>query len=190
MNNGSTGTLGAIKFAGINAGDFTETNNCNNIGKYGSCTITVNFTPESIGAETATLTVGSTPIAFTGTGLEIPVSWAISGNPVTSFPGVPVGTSQSSTITLVNGGGIGSLVTPSVTGVNAGDFAVSNHCQNVPQDGQCSVVVTFTPSQVATESASITVAGTALTYIGQGAAAQSTGKYTLRIYAKGVKPPN
>jgi len=134
--------------------------------------------------------VGTVPLNFTGTGLVIPVSWAISGSPTTSFGGVYVGSAHSLTVSMINGGGTGNLPNPTLSGVNAGDFAVSNQCSNIAQDGVCNVVVTFTPSALGTETATVTIAGATLTYIGQGTAIPPKGKYTMRIYAPGVKQGN
>lgn len=78
------------------------------------------------------------------------------------FGTVSVGTSSPQlTVTLTDISGT-AVVTPqvSITGANAGDFALITNC-NVPLQplSKCAVYITFTPSSPAQESATLNVAG-------------------------------
>ena len=73
-NNGSstTGTL-AITITGLNAGDYSQTNNCTTLIANATCQVTVTFTPTAAGARVATVNVTGAPggtvgVALAGTG--------------------------------------------------------------------------------------------------------------------------
>ncbi|MBL0215217.1 MAG: choice-of-anchor D domain-containing protein [Myxococcales bacterium] len=72
-NNGSTttGTI-AVTIGGVNAGDYSQTNNCTTLIANATCQVTVTFTPTAAGARVATVTVtegtNSVGVAVSGTG--------------------------------------------------------------------------------------------------------------------------
>ena len=81
----NTGTaplmISAVQLTGTNTGAFAETNNCGTVAVGSSCTISLTFTPASIGPLSATLSIQSnaTPAApaavgLSGTGIP-PASW-------------------------------------------------------------------------------------------------------------------
>ena len=69
LNTGTgTLTITGFRFAGPNAAQFSQTNNCPaTLAAGATCTIIVNFHPTSRGAKSATLTVSGTAPAMTGT---------------------------------------------------------------------------------------------------------------------------
>jgi hypothetical protein len=68
-------------------------------------------------------------------------------------------TSSPQGITLTNTGNINLTVTSiQITGTNSGDFAQNNNCLgSIAPNGACQISVTFTPSLIANESASVTI---------------------------------
>lgn len=82
-NSSAVVAISGMGFAGANAGDFSETNNCGNSLSVGAnCSIFVTFTPQQSGAQSATLQVTdsdpSSPqtAALTGTGDDFELSSA------------------------------------------------------------------------------------------------------------------
>ena len=144
----------------------------------GSCTLQVIFTPLSVGGITATLTVGTTTTGvaaqsttLSGTGLSPPML-GVSPTSV-SLGTVVVGFSSNAyTVQVTNIGqvtmteptfAVGGITGPN--GAQAGDFALSPPgdiaaCTGSLAPGaSCNIQVTFSPSVVGTESATLTVTG-------------------------------
>src|SRR5208282_4392435 len=159
---------------GANAADFAiASNTClvaNPVPVTGSCAVGVVFTPSTGGAESASLkftdNAANSPqsVSLTGTG----------GEPVVSLPmSLPFGsvtqgvTSPSMTVTLMNSGNLPLTFNspPAVAGADAADFnMIANTCtvpSPVAADGSCTVTLTFTPSTLAMESASLNFADNA-----------------------------
>src|ERR1022692_3844348 len=75
-------------------------------------------------------------------------------------------TSPPQTVTVTNFGTLSSLIITQVnfTGTNAGHFAQTNNCGSpIPPNGTCQIQVTFTPTLVEFDEASLNV-----TYKGSG----------------------
>ena len=134
----------------------------------GSCTVTVAFTPASIGAKTATLTVNSddpdTPnvsVSLTGNGIspDITVSPASHTFGVTGGVAVPLEVTVSNTgaATLNISGMPLSDTTNYALDVNGG----SNHCGSttptIAPGGRCTVTVAFAPASTGTKTATLTI---------------------------------
>lgn len=162
-NDGSapTGTVMAA-VSGTDAPSFSiGTNTCTGtIGPGGNCSITIIFTPRSLGALTASLDVSGMPggmlsLGLTGTGLS---SAALSVSPMTGdFMNVVVGSvSMSQLFTVTNTGGVPSS-TPMValTGANSAEFILSsNTCvAALAPMGTCTFRVSFAPSSPGSKSA-------------------------------------
>jgi hypothetical protein len=124
----------------------------------GSCEVTVAFTPGGPGLRTATLQTGLGNIPVSGNGIPAGPSFSISPFPSTSES---VGTSSSPTnLTIVNNGSTTLLLSKTtVTGPNAGDFAVSNQCgASLGSTGTCTnLTVVFTPTQLGPRTATLTI---------------------------------
>jgi hypothetical protein len=125
----------------------------------GTCKLNVTFTPSTPAAESATITVQvnglSVPLKVTGTGLA-----QLSLSPGTLAFGTVGQNVQSvaKTVTLHNNSGGPVSVSASNTGSNLADFAAdTSHCNSVANGGTCKLGVTFTPSGLGPESATITV---------------------------------
>jgi hypothetical protein len=144
----------------------------------GSCTVLVTFDPVAVGATTATLTVGTTSLGvaaqsatLSGTGL-FPPMLGISPTSV-SFGNVLVGDSSNAYTVQVTNTGQVTMAEPTFavsgisgpSGAQLGDFALSpptdiTACTAALNPGaSCNIQVTFSPSVVGTESATLTVTG-------------------------------
>ncbi len=96
-------------------------------------------------------------------------------------------TSALKTITLMNSGtSYLSILGISISGANAADFLESNTCGViVPSGASCTLSITFKPSTVAAESASLSISGnqsgspTVVSVTGSGVAAITSGGITL-----------
>ena len=163
LTNGTGSALTGLSVAvgGTNAGDYGQTNNCGtSLAASSSCTINVTFTPTASGTRTATVTVtdsaGTQSSSLSGTGV-----WNVTLAPASvSFGNQGVGTSSSPfPVTLSNGDGVALTgVSVSISGPNAADFGQTNNCgTSVAANSNCTINVTFTPSVVAAESATLTV---------------------------------
>jgi trimeric autotransporter adhesin len=129
-----------------------------------SCVLTVRFTPSGTGTRTGTLSLSNDAS-------QLPLTVSLTGNAVAAqltvtpgalaFGSIDVGFPAMLTLTLLNTGsasvtGIGNVV----SGVNAGDFAVTAPCSAkslAPNQG-CTETVTFTPIANGARSATLTIA--------------------------------
>jgi hypothetical protein len=195
VTNNSTGTL-PVTFAvtGANAGDFvaatagTATPCGATLAAAGTCTIGVVLTPTVVGAEAATLTVGTAPntvaVALTGTGSTLTAT----PNPL-AFGTQPLNTPSVVMSVTVTNSSAGTLpVTFAVTGPNGADFAAASGATNgcgatLAAAGTCTISVIFTPTLVpaGAETGTLTI-GTApnsvpVALTGTGSAA--TGAFTV-----------
>jgi hypothetical protein len=74
VSGGGTLVISGITITGVNAADYTQTNNCSSVGPKASCTINVTFTPKATGTRSGFVTVtdngGGSPqrVTLTGTG--------------------------------------------------------------------------------------------------------------------------
>jgi hypothetical protein len=174
-NNGGTATGAlAVSITGSDASQFALGNGSTCSGAQltasgGTCVVYAHFAPVSpaTGTVQASLTVAGTPGGTVAAGLsgdaEPPANIAFGQGTYPLGP-TPVGmTSSPVTLTIVNSGGVPSGVpgTPSITGPNAGDFAVvTNNCTAAiaPMGTGCTMSVVFTPQTTSGEQATITVA--------------------------------
>jgi hypothetical protein len=131
-----------------------------------SCTITVRFTPGSVGPHAAYLRLASAtgqPYAqLTGTGLA-PANIAVSST-LLSFGNVAVGANKSLDVTLTNSGGVASsaITTSALSGIDSTQYTITaNACTGTLAAGaSCTITVQFHPATVGSKSASFTVGAT------------------------------
>jgi hypothetical protein len=129
-----------------------------------SCTIAIGFTPNALGARSATLSVedntATSPqhVALTGTGTitmaVTPASFA--------FGSVKIGSSKTKSITVHNyqTNAVTLTLPPTFSGLNAGDFSVmgGGTCTStLGAKSTCTLVVTYAPTALGSEAASMTV---------------------------------
>jgi hypothetical protein len=170
-------SVNAIKITGLNAGDFSEIDNCNAptaLKTTDSCLITVNFTPTASGSRLAQFTVtdnapGSPQsVALTGTGLGAPPpAPAITFTPGTlNFSVVtPGSTSLPLSVTLTNSGNAPlNIFAITLGGGNPADFsAPSSNCTAAPiaPGASCTATESFTPLAVGFRQAALIFADNA-----------------------------
>jgi hypothetical protein len=157
-------TIANIAITGIDNSDFAQANTCgSSVAAGASCTIAVNFTPTAVGARTASVTITDNAIdspesvSLTGSGVAPAVT--LSGTSI-SFNGVAVGSSSGAqTLTLTNNGTATLTITGiSITGANGGDFIQTNTCgASLAAGANCTISVTFTPTNPGTRTASVTI---------------------------------
>lgn len=175
----------SIGFTGTNAGDFTQTNNCGSQLPAGSaCVINVTFKPSALNGRTASLVLtdnaANSPqsVALSGTGISASgtIQLAFVAPSTGAFGTQQVGiASAAQTATLSNTSAATALtvnsiaVVPQVTGNT--DFAIVSStgagvCSStfpfvLAANASCTIQVTFTPSTAVSESANLTVNGSA-----------------------------
>lgn len=140
--------------------NFTQTNTCgSSVPARHSCVISISFAPTAQGLLTGTLTVADNAannpqtVTLSGTGVQ----GSVLLNPTSlTFGSQQVGTtSPPQNVTLTNDGS-GTLTITSI--VASGDFAQTNTCGTTLLVGQdCTIVVTFTPTQTGTRTGAITI---------------------------------
>jgi hypothetical protein len=166
----NTVTFSGNSISGTNAALFTQTNTCgtSELPPAGTCTFTITYTPVAAGSFNAALAItddaqGLTQFAgLFGSGVGIPLA-GLSVNSI-AFGNENIGsTSSSMPVTLTNTG-TGALtgLALSVTGTNSLDFSQSSNCEDtLAVSASCIVNVTFTPSVVGGETASLRIADNA-----------------------------
>ena len=163
----TTASGGPANFSSVaitGSADFTINSNTCTGSVPSSCATQIQFAPTSAALETATVTytddaTGSPQtVAVSGTG--VPATPTLSVSPATmNFSDVLIHTTSSSgPIVLTIASGPATFTgTPSLSGTNAADFALaSNTCAGSVSAASCQTVVSFTPSLVAAESATLT----------------------------------
>ena len=161
-------SVSSIAIGGINATEFSQTNTCGvlpaTLAAAGTCTISVTFTPATVGTKTATLTVvdaaGTQTVTLGGTGATAtpatatvtPVSLAFGNLAVWSI-------SPAQVVTLSNTGGSPLAITGvSLGGSNPFNFAQTNTCgTSLAAGATCTISVKFTPNSTGAKSAVLNV---------------------------------
>jgi hypothetical protein len=146
------------------AGAFAQKNTCGMLVAPGkSCTISVTFTPNSVGAVAGRLTIkdidptSPQSVTLSGTGLAAPdvqVSPTFLG-----FGLHKVGTTTTKTVTVSNQGSAALAITKmTITGANSIDFTQSNNCGSSLAAGKsCTVNAVFKPHATGTRTAVLSV---------------------------------
>lgn len=155
--------------ARIVQGDFSVVNSCgNSLSAHSSCSISLQFQPKSVGAESGTLSVSdqyrSQMVTLSGTGVAPP---GVSLSPIMSMSFAPLGvgiTSIPQTATVTNNGGL-PLVLQSLS--VTGDFGIVSMgtCGGngviLAVGSACTVQVAFVPTAAGPRSGILSVADNA-----------------------------
>jgi hypothetical protein len=160
----NTGSLPLIISKISAGGAFAATNTCGLVVAAGkSCTISVTFTPNSVGIVTQRLSINDVDptspqvINLSGTGLAAP---DVELSPTFLGFGLhKVGTTTSKTVTLSNQGSAALTITKmSITGTNGSDFSQSNNCgTSLGAAKSCSVDVNFKPHATGTRAGVLSI---------------------------------
>jgi hypothetical protein len=182
-------TSPGITITGANAADFSDTTTCPAVGSTlaagTTCTISVSFKPSVASAESATLSVtdsdASSPqtAMLSGTGTA-PVGSVTVAPTTIAFGTLNINsTSPVTKVTLTNGKATALTITSvSLAGPNASDFAAASACgASLAANTNCTISVTYTPTIVGAESATLSIVDSdstspqTVTLSGTGAAA-------------------
>ncbi len=154
---------GGIALTGIQvqaSGDFEVANGCgNSLNAQSACTLTVQYTPHTIGTETGSVTITdslrSQVVLLTGSGTT-PATDILSPTSLT-FPATPIGQSAiPQTIMLTNSGGA-ALEQLSIQAVGAG-FGESNNCGSaLGAQSTCTITATFQATSLGSVTGQIDV---------------------------------
>ena len=166
LRNTGIGTLTLTGFPISGSGDFSQTNNCAGSLTAGSnCTVSIVYTPTSLGDKTATLTVNSDSIqaaptvSLTGTGIAAPVA-TLTPASLNFAPQQQGSASAVMILTLSNPSSTTALNldSTSISGSGSASFSQANNCgAAIAAGGDCSISVTFTPVTVGSLSAGLAV---------------------------------
>ena len=182
-------TSPGITITGANAADFSDTTTCPAVGSTlaagTTCTISISFKPSVASAESATLSVtdsdASSPqtAMLSGTGTA-PVGSVTVAPTTIAFGTLNINsTSPVTKVTLTNGKATALTITSvSLAGPNASDFAAASACgASLAANANCIISVTYTPTIVGAESATLSIVDSdstspqTVTLSGTGAAA-------------------
>jgi hypothetical protein len=138
------------------SGDFSVTgNNCSTVAAFGSCQITVVFTPTALGARTGTLSVGSagTTLISALTGNGIPdLTIALTS---LSFGSLDVGATALQTVAVTNAAS-GAVPVPAL--VTTGDYSATSNCAATLAVGaSCTITVAFKPATTGARPGTLSV---------------------------------
>jgi hypothetical protein len=163
-------TITGVTIAGTGASSFADTSACGTSLPAGfSCNISVTFTPSSVAAFSATLSIADNAAASpqtisligTGTPVLAPVaSVTPSSLTFTATSGV---SSAAQTVTLSNTGNAALSITAiTLGGTGASSFSQTNTCgTSLAAGSNCLISITFTPSSAAAFSATLSIADNA-----------------------------
>jgi outer membrane protein assembly factor BamB len=176
-------TLAGTTVSGANPSDFAVGGTCGgSLAGLSSCTYAVTFTPATETPESATLSIAVTEdptsprlVALAGTGISPVKVRPLAGQ---AFGTVTVGKSLSRYFTVSNIGGAAVSLSESVAGTNAADFAVTGgSCgTTLAAASSCNYKVTFTPSIIGAENATI----------GVSAAGDAASPHNLSLSGTGI----
>ncbi len=161
-------SVSSIAIGGINATEFAQTNTCGvmpaTLAAAGTCTISVKFTPATVGTKTATLTVvdsaGTQTVTLNGTGATATPATATVTPASLAFGNLAVWSiSPAQVVTLSNTGGSPLAITGvSLGGGNPFNFTQTNTCgTSLAAGATCSISVKFTPNSTGAKSAVLNV---------------------------------
>jgi centrosomal CEP192-like protein/beta-propeller repeat-containing protein/ASPM-SPD-2-Hydin domain-containing protein len=159
----NTGTTPLNISSIVAAGDFAQTNTCGtSVAAGSSCSITVTFTPTTIGSRAGTVTISDTDptgvqvISLSGMGFGPVVSLS---STTLAFGNQNVNTTSAVQLVTLSNTGDGPLSILSVSATGA--FAQTNNCgSSVTAGANCTITVTFTPGANSTGNQTGTVSVT------------------------------
>ncbi len=178
LGNVPTGTLSFV-ISGVNAADYTQTNNCSTLPAGMSCTVTITFTPGARGTRNASIAVsaapgGSASVSLTGDALPRLEILTPSTNPFIFTPDSVINTTAplANTLTIRNNTRTSATLTRTLTNVAATpgggaalDFQVNGTTcgATLASDSTCTASVEFEPDTVGLKNGNVlfSIGGTA-----------------------------
>jgi Beta-propeller repeat/Abnormal spindle-like microcephaly-assoc'd, ASPM-SPD-2-Hydin len=178
-------TVTGATITGTNSGDFAQTNTCGSVAPQATCTVSVTFTPTIVGSESANVSITDdaphSPHAepLTGTGVAGSMPTVVLSTGSLTFGAQLVGTSSASQIVTLTNTGNATLTITTLT--SSGDFQQTNTCgSSVAAGANCTITVTFGPTNINTRSGAITITDNAT---GSPQTVTLTGKGTYVLLA-------
>jgi phospholipase C len=156
LTNTGTTTLAISKVKTV--GDFSQTNDCHkSVAAGASCKFTVRFSPKSSGKQYGNLAIfdndpaSPNVVRLTGLGTAVVLK-----PKKLDFGNQSVGQQSQPMVITLNNTGTASLTFASF--VTNGDFAQTNNCgTSIPAGGNCSISVTFDPTQQGPRTGSLVI---------------------------------
>jgi Abnormal spindle-like microcephaly-assoc'd, ASPM-SPD-2-Hydin len=125
-----------------------------------TCTLAIVFTPATVGARSGVLTVSSSAenspitISLAGAGVQAAPVLSLSTAPLSFSDQLLKTSSNTNSVVLTNSGSAPIAVSAvSITG----DFSETNNCSSIAAAGQCSIAVTFTPTQTGPRTGQLSI---------------------------------
>jgi endo-1,4-beta-D-glucanase Y len=172
-------TVGTITLSGTDAGSFsiTQSSSTSVTGPTGTATFTVTFSPATVGAKTATISIANDDsdenpyvIILTGTATAVPapeinlkqgVTVIASGTGIYNFPSTPATTSSAASTFIIENIGNANLTVGaiSISGTDAASFSVTQAVGSTVAGptGTTTFTVTFSPTTVGSKTATISI---------------------------------
>jgi predicted dienelactone hydrolase len=162
--------ISSIAMTGMDAKDFSQTNTCGSgLGPGAKCAIKVTFKPTAVGPRIASVTItdnaagSQQQIPLNGTGIVSGPNATLSPLSLT-FPTQLVGKTSAAKLIMLSNYGTATLDINDITiiGKEANEFSQANNCGNsVAPRSSCNIKVTFTPAQIGTRSATLSISDNA-----------------------------
>jgi hypothetical protein len=178
----------------VSSGDFAQSSDCGtSVAPTVGCTITVTFTPVTVGLRTGDVKIFSNAsgsphmIALDGDGLAVSVPTITAPSSV-SFPTTQVGTTSSAVDVVIGNTGGSPLVVSVVEIVGSGFAKVADGCTgaSVAPSSTCVVSLVFAPAAAGANAATLRIisnAPTSPTFVGLGGDASAAPVGTLSASA-------
>ena len=168
VNNGDqTLAINFISITGTNTSSFSQTNNCTaTLAPNANCSVSIDFSPTSVGPLLATLQVADnapgSPQTLLLNGAGVAAVPAVTLSPTApSFPTITQGTTGApQMLTIINSGNAPlHISSAAVGGPNPSDFSFTNNCTAaVAPAANCTILVVFNPIGPGPRTATLTIA--------------------------------
>jgi len=148
------------RFSGPNATDFSQTNDCATVAPGTTCSASIIFTPSTLLAESATLTIASnavnSPSTVALTSATAPVPIVVTSSTSLDYGSVAVNTSATKTLTIGNSGT--AVLNNLAVQVSGSAFTPSSSCSSsLAVLAQCTVTVPFAPTATGAQTGTLTI---------------------------------
>ena len=147
----ATLNISAMTLSGTDAARFAPSGTCASINAGASCAITITFTPTTVGAKTAQITIASNANSQSSVTVNLTGNGILAPRPIVELSVTAIGfgnnifggATSSQNVTLRNGGGVALAIQGILT---AGDFVLANGCPaSLASTASCVISIQFSP---------------------------------------------